>query len=146
MFASVILQNILRFIHSDQIKDKRQMNIRLLSEIESTFKEISTKLSYLPKFWYDLKLYIHSVHVIYRLYYKMLIKYGNKGLATKCDHHHLVHGPRPVTRKVDILKTLLECMDIQMELLKCLVRHSTDRKMLNVTPLLLHRVVQFMEK
>ena len=76
----------------------------------------------------------------------MLIKYGNKGLATKCDHHHLVHGPRPVTRKVDILKTLLECMDIQMELLKCLVRHSTDRKMLNVTPLLLHRVVQFMEK
>ena len=26
------------------------------------------------------------------------------------------------------------------------VRHSTDRKMLNVTALLLHKVVQFMEK
>ena len=146
MFPLVTSQNILQFIQSHNIKDKRQLNIRLLSEIESKFKQISTKLSYLPKFCYDLKLYVHSVHGIYRLYYKMLLTYGNKTLTTKCDHHYLVHGPRPVMMNVDILKSLLICVDIQTDLLKSLVRYSSDGKMLNMTGLLCDRVVCFLDK
>ena len=121
MSTSMMPHNILAVLHCNYIKDKRLLNLRMLTEIEFSLKDISNKIAYLPHFWYDLKLLMHTVYAVYRMYYKILLVHGNKGMAQKCQHHNLICGPQSVSKNIEIFSYLYKFVDIQNELLKAFV-------------------------
>ena len=118
----------------------------MLTEIEFILRDIAKKLSYLPDYWYDLKLLTHTLYAIYRLYYKILIIHGNSGMAQKCDYHNLTCGPRPISMNLHIFKYLSNFVDIQNELIKAVVRMCKSPKALDQIALLLHRLIRFLDK
>ena len=146
MSLSVVSWNILYVLHHHNIKDKRVLNLQMLTEIEFILKDISKKLAYLPEFWYDLKLLTHTLYAIYRLYYKILLIHGNSGMAQKCNYHNLIHGPHPISLNLHIFKYLCNFVDIQNELIKALVRMCKILKAMGQIALLLHWLIHFLDK
>ena len=120
-------------------------SLRLLTEIACSLKDISKKISYLSNYWYDLKLYTHSFHGIYRFYYKILLTFGNKGMAVKCEYHDFIHGSGHVSQHLTIFKYLVKFVDIQNELIGAFVRFSSNMEMLNEMALLIYRVNCFID-
>ena len=118
----------------------------MLTEIECSLKDILKTISYLLNYWYDLKLYTHSLHGIYRLYYKILVTFGNKGMAVKCKFYNLIHCPRHVSQNVTIFKYLVRFVDIQNELIGAVLRFSSNMEKFNKTALLIYRVNCFIDK
>ena len=139
-------QNILAVLHHNNIKDKRLLNVWMLTEIEFSLKETSKKIGYLPNFWYDLKLLTHTLYAVYRLYYKILLIHGNWGMAQKCQYHNLIFGPQSVSKNIEIFSYLCKFVDLQNELLKALVWLCKDKKVLDQVALLFHQVIHFLDK
>ena len=64
--------------------DKRRMNLRL-----EMLKEIKRGKAHLDKHWYTLKHFVHSLHAVYRLLYKILSVFGSTGMCSKLSFHEL---------------------------------------------------------
>ena len=69
--------------------DKRRMNLRLEMTNLDMLKEIKRGKAHLDKHWYTLKHFVHSLHAVYRLLYKILSVFGSTGMCNKLSFHKL---------------------------------------------------------
>ena len=138
MSTSMVPHNILAVLNCNNIKDKRLLNLRMLTEIKFSMKGISNKIAYLPHFWYDLKLLTHTLYAVYRMYYKILLVHGNKSMAQKCQYHNLICRPQSVSKNIEIFSYLCKFVDVQDEILKAFVQLCKETKVLNQIALLFH--------
>ena len=142
----MVPQNILAVLHHNNIKDKRLLNLRMLTEIKFGLKDISKKIGYLPNSWCDLKLLTHTLYTVYRLYCKILLVHGNRGMAQKCQYHNLICGPQSVSKNIETFSYLCKFIDLQNELLKAFVSLCKDTKVMDQIALLFHWVIQILDK
>ena len=95
------------------IRHKCTLNLWLQEEICTYFKCFLAK-GYLKDYWYDLKYLTHSLHAVYRLLYKIILTFGENGMANRCKYHHLVYGPRTIDSNLQIYKSLVKFLDVQL--------------------------------
>ena len=84
----------------ESAKDKQILNLILIDEIKCIVKEISGWKNYLDQYWYNLKMFVYSLHASYRLLYKNLSVYGNECICKKYAHHNLMYGTRTVVKQL----------------------------------------------
>ena len=95
-------------------KDKRRVNLRMETTILEMMKDIENHQKYLHKYWYTLRHFVCSIHAVYRLMYKVLCIFGQKGMVSKLKFHHLLDGPRPIKLNLEIFKEISVFIQIQM--------------------------------
>ena len=69
--------------------DKKKLNITMIQELRDILKDIIRRKSYLHCYWYNLKYFVWALHAVYRLYYKIIVIYGNSSMAVKIYNHNL---------------------------------------------------------
>ena len=130
----------------ESAKDKQQLNVQLVHELENTLQEISTRKHYLHEYWYNLKYYVKSLHVAYRLLYKTLHVYGDSNLCTKFVYHNLIDGPRPIHQNLALFSELIKFVSLQLAYIQSIVLFRLNISMQNQITLNLHRLVKFFDK
>ena len=89
-FKVKIYQSVLHTNQLESAKDKQLLNERLIQELQDTIQIISTRKTYLHRYWYNLKYYLNSLHTAYRLLYKLLFVYGDGNVCKKFRIHNLI--------------------------------------------------------
>ena len=130
----------------ESAKDKQQLNVKLVHELESTLQEISKRKHYLHKYWYNLKYYVRSLHAAYRLLYKTLYVYGDSNLCKKFMFHNLIDGPRPIKQNLALFTELIKFVSLQLAYRQAIVLFRLNIPMQNRITLNLHRLVKFFNK
>ena len=105
--------SVVPFGYIISIRHKCTLNLRLQEEICAYLKCFSAK-GYLKDYWYDFKYLTHSLHVVYRLLYKIILTFGENGMANRCKYHHLVYDPRTIAHNLQIYKCLVKFLDVQL--------------------------------
>ena len=105
---------------------------------------MESKGEYLDKYWYDLKYMVHALQSIYMLH-KILKKYGNEGMCSKDDCHHLIYGLRPINENKKIFHELCRFISIQIDLIAAQLRYYLIVPMQDTLTRLLFRLTKFME-
>ena len=113
---SVLYRNVL-----ESAKDKQQLNVKLVDEVESTLQEISKRKSYLHKYWYNLKYYVRALHATYRLLYKTVQVYGDSNLCKKFMFHDLIDGLRPIKQNLALFRELIKFVSLQLAYVQTIV-------------------------
>ena len=97
--------------------DKKKVNLRMEAKTLELLTDIQNRRTYLEKYWYNLKYYVHSLHAIYKLLYKMLTVYGNSSMKTRLKCHNLVDGPRTIKQNALLFQELIHFTQNQTQLL-----------------------------
>ena len=66
-------------------------------------------------------------------------------MANRCKYHHLVYGPSTVDSNLQIYKSLVKFLDVQLGIVGAMVRQSSCPKIQDAISLKLHRVIKFMD-
>ena len=103
------------------LKEKRNVNGRMESKILYLLQDIQQHSKYLPKYWYNLKYFVRSLHAVYRLLYKVLKCSGTDGMCSRLKCHTLVHGPRSIVENLLLFEELVKFTQIQVAIIGCLV-------------------------
>ena len=135
---SVLYKNV-----HESAKDKQQLNVQLVHELDSTLQDISTRKHYLHEYWYNLKYYVKSLHAAYRLLYKTLHVYGDSNLCKKFMYHDLIDGPRPIQQNLELFSELIKFVSLQLAYIQSIVLFKLNICMQNQITLNLHRLVKF---
>ena len=109
-------------------------------------REIKAKKKYLHDYWYSLKYLVHALHAAYRLWYKVLGKYGNSSMCWRNKHHNLIKGPRPIAKNLAIFSDLVAFVDIQICLIVSIIQQSSDIKVQDEIAKISYKLVQYMDK
>ena len=104
------------------LHEKAGANLRIFKKMRIYLKELSERSSYLQNFWYSLKYCTGILHGIYRLYYKLLLIYGDSKI--KSPYHNLVHGPHTIWFNARLLPHLIDIVLAQI----CDIYHMVSRK------------------
>ena len=123
---SVLYRNVY-----ESAKDKQQLNVQLVHELESTLQEISKGKHYLHEYWYNLKYYVRSLHAAYRLLYKTLQVYGDSNLCKKFMYHDFIDGPRPIKQNLAFFTELIKFVSLQLEYIQTIVLFKLNIPMQN---------------
>ena len=119
-------------------------HLQLQEEICTYLKCFLAK-GYLKDYWYDLKYLTHSLHAVYRLLYKIILTFGENGMANRCKYHHLVYGPRTIDCNLQIYKCLVKFLDVQFGIMGAMIRQSSCPKVQDAISLKLHTVIKFFD-
>ena len=90
------------------------MNLWLQEEIGTYLKKLFSGKLYLKDYWCNLKYLTHSLHAVYQLFYKIILTLGQHGMASKCKYHNLVYGPWTIESNLQIYKSLVKFLDVQL--------------------------------
>ena len=104
------------------LHEKAGANLRIFKNTRIYLRELSERSSYLQNFWYSLKYCTGILHGIYRLYYKLLLIYGDSKI--KSPYHNLVHGPHTIQFNARLLPRLISIVLAQI----CDIYHMVSRK------------------
>ena len=77
-------------------KEKKKVNIRMETTLLEMLKDVEMRHSYLHRYWYTLKYFVHCLHAVYRLLFKVLTVFGNSSMVSKLKCHNLEDGPRAI--------------------------------------------------
>ena len=77
-------------------------------------------------YWYMLKYFVRSLHVVYRLLYKLLLIYGNSSVRTKLKCHNLIGRPRTIHVNMCLFRELVTFTQIQTQLVASQVRFNLN--------------------
>ena len=66
-------------------------------------------------------------------------------MANRYKYHHLVYGPRTIDSNLQIYKSLVKFLDVQLGIMGAMVRQSSCPKIQDAISLKLHRVIKFMD-
>ena len=119
--------SVVPFGHIVSIRHKCTLNLQLQEEIYTYLKCFSAK-GYLKDYWYDLKYLTHSLHAVYRLFYKIILTFRENGMANRHKYHHLVYGPRAIDCNLQIHNCLVKFLDVQPGIMGAVVRQSSCPK------------------
>ena len=78
-FRLKIYQSIFNGSKLESAIDKKNLNITIIEELRSILNVSQCKI-YLHSYWYNLKYFVQALHGAYRLYFKMLVIYGNSAI------------------------------------------------------------------
>ena len=114
------------FTHFTQIlwsvcKEKRKVNIRMEMTILEMLKDIEKRHSYLYKYWYTLWYFVHCLHTVYWLLFKVLSVFGNSSMASKLKCHNIQDGPRPIQQNLELFKELVVFTHIKIQMIGSIV-------------------------
>ena len=104
------------------LHEKAGTNLRIFKKMRIYLKELSERSSYLQNYWYSLKYCTGILHGIHRLYYKLLLIYGDSEI--KSPYHDLVHGPHTIWFNAILLPHLIDTVLAQIHD----VYHKVSRK------------------
>ena len=102
-------------------KEKRKVNIRMETTILEMLKDIERRHSYLHKYWYTLQYFVHCLHAVYQLLFKVLSVFGNSSMASKLKCHNIQDGPRPIQQNLELFKELVVFTQIQIQMIGSIV-------------------------
>ena len=66
-------------------------------------------------------------------------------MASKCKYHNLVYGPQTIDSNLQIYKSLVKFLDVQLGSMGAMVRQSSCPKIQDTISLKLQRVIKFMD-
>ena len=122
--------------------DKKKLNITMTEELRQILKDV-INISYLSCYWYNLKYFVRAFHGVYRLYYKILIIYGNSSMARKFFSHNIVHEPRKIEENLRLFDEIFEMIYFQLCYIESVVCFKLDINMQNTISRLLHQTIKF---
>ena len=79
-------------------------------------KDVGMRHSYLHRYWYTLKYFVHCLHAVYRLLFKVLTVFGNSSMVSKLKCHNLEDGPRPIDQNLELFKECVVFSQIKLKL------------------------------
>ena len=106
--------------------EKKETNLRMETTILEMLKDIESRQYYLPCYWYMLKYFVRSLHVVYRLLYKLLLIYANSSMRTKLKCHNLIDRPRTIHVNMHLFRKLVTFTQIQTQLVASQVRFNLN--------------------
>ena len=124
------------------IKEKHLLKLRLKQELDVLLAELTKCMSYLPNYWYNLKIFTHNLHAVCRLLNMFLQIYRHGSTAQRCDYHNLVYGPRSVVQNMAISSHLLKFIDLQLSWVWVCTQMSNDIKLQNNAMFVYKRVIR----
>ena len=145
-FRKKIYPSVFKKYQMESAKDKQILNLILIDEIKCIVKEISGWKNYLDQYWYNLKMFVYSLHASYRLLYKNLSVYGNECICKKYAHHNLMYGTRTVVNNARIFNELIEFILLQLEYVGSILRFRLKVSMHDKVTQLLHHLIKFLDK
>ena len=63
-------------------------------------------------------------------------------MASKCKYHNLVYGPQTIESNLQIYKTLVKFLDVQLGIMGAMVRQSSCPRIQDTMSLKLYRVIK----
>ena len=102
-------------------KEKRKVNIRMKTTILEMLKDIERRHSCLDRYWYTLRYFVHSLHAVYWLLFKVLHVFGNSSMASKLNCHNIQDRPRPIQQNLELFKELVVFTQIQIQMIGSIV-------------------------
>ena len=115
------------------------------SKILFLLKDKQHHFNYLHKYWYNLKSFVHGLHAIYRLLYKVLYVYGSDGMCTKLKCHNLVYGPRTIAHNLLLFEELMKFTQIQVSIIGCIVCFKSDVHLQDTISWIFFCLVKFLD-
>ena len=103
----------------------------MTEELRQILKDVINRRSYLSCYWYNLKYFVRALHGVYRLYYKILIIYGNSSMARKNFSHNIVHGPRKIEENFRLFDEISEMIYFQLCYTESVLHFKLDINMQN---------------
>ena len=104
------------------LHEKTDANLRIFKKMKIYLKELSGRSSYLQNYWYSLQYCAGIWHGIYRLYYQLLLIYGDSEI--KSPYHNLAHGSCTIQFNVRLLPHLIGIVLAQI----CNIYYMVSRK------------------
>ena len=126
--------------------DKRKVNLRMECTIMEMLKEIEIWKSYLHKHWYTLKYFVHSLHAVYRLLYKIWSVFGTFGMCSKLKCHNLQDGPRPILQNLELFNELVVFTQIKTQIIGSIVQTKLCHNFQDTTSRLFYCLTLFLNK